>query len=818
MTPRNRHSYKKLVSLAMGGALVAAIAAPPTSWAQDASADDIKALTLPTNFIQVGGDYNSNESYKYGEYNGLYKQGITVLGDLSLAGGDGYGAGTGTMRYELSGADLGTNSGSLNASVSDQGRWNIGVGYDELRHALTNSYQTPFLGALGGNNFNVPGNFGVINTAYKPVGFKTAPGTNDLTAQQLNSFRTENIYSDRKNLSVTAGYRLTAHWDVKLDFNHLAQDGAKLLGVAGDQVNTPPGSTYTWAGQTPLVLPNPTEYATDTFKAAVDWLGTKSFATLSYYGSFFHDTYDSMSWSNPFIKAPATVPTGTLSGFPTDTISSFPSNQVNQINLTGGYDFSPSTRLNGGLSYARGEQDMAYPGTGNVGLTPLGVPDVSLHGVVDVTHLDLKLTNQSWKALTLAAGVKFNERDNKTPSNSYTYNNINQVATQTGTSVNAPMSNKTTQANVTADYQLSGRQHLRAGYEFDATDRWCNNAAANNAQGTLDAALTGSWAAYAQAQCAQVTDTKENKGILAYRLRASDSLNLSAGYSYSWRKANNANSTFYNPMQAVDNPVGSGSSAEGFEVLGFVSYFQASRHEQIVKAGANWQPGDKLSLSLNGRYTGDRYSDLTYGVQNSDSASASFDSTYVFNERRSVSLYATYQHGYRNLTNLYKVNSNPATATGLSGVAGETWTNTLGESDTTIGASARQDGLLAGKLSVATDVRYSLGNSTYNTAPFPGTDLQGNTCSAIYYLTCGSPPTIKNSTLRLRLYGSYDLGASGRGGKIFMTYTYQHLSSDDYFYNAYQYGYTPVALLPTNQQSPSYVMNAIFAGYRYSFR
>ena len=817
MKTRNRPLSKKLVSLAVRGALVAAIAAPPIASAQDAGTDDVKALTLPTNFIQVGGDYNSNQSDKFGEYNGLYKQGAKFLGDLSVAGGDGYGAGTGTMRYALSGTDLGTTAGSLNASVSDQGRWNLGVGYDQLRHQLTNSYQTPFLGAMGGDNFTLPGNFGVINSAYKPPGFKTAPGTNDLTAQQLNSFRSEDIYSDRKNFSLTAGYQLNANWDVKLDFNHLMQDGAKLLGVAGDQVNTPPGSKYTWAGQTALVLPNPTDYATDTFKAAANWLGTKSYATLSYYGSFFHDSYNSMSWNNPFIKAPADVPTGTLSVFPTDTISTFPSNLVNQINLTGGYEFSPSTKLNGGLSYARGEQNMGYPGSGNVGLTPLGVPDVSLHGVVDIKHVDLKLTNQSWKALALAAGVKFNERDNTTPSNPYTYNNINQAVTQNETSVNAPMSNKKTQANVGADYQISGGQHLSAGYEFDHTERWCNNAAANTAQGSLNVAVTGSWAAYTQANCAQVTDTRENKGTLAYRLRASDSLNLNAGYTYSWRKAN-ASSTFYNPMQAVDNPAGSGASGEGYEVLGFMSFFEASRHEQILKAGANWQPGDKVSLSLNGRYTEDRYSDLGYGVQDSNSASANFDSTYLFNERRSVSLYATYQHSYRNLTNLFKVSSNPATATGLSGVAGETWTNTLEESDTTIGASAKQDGLLAGKLSLATDLSYSLGNSTYNTAPFPGADLQGNTCSAIYYQTCGSPPTIKNSTLRLRVYGSYDLGASGRGGKLFMAYTYQHLSSDDYFYNAYQYGYTPATLLPTNQQSPSYVMNAIFVGYRYSFR
>jgi hypothetical protein len=205
-------------------------------------------------------------------------------------------------------------------------------------------------------------------------------------------------------------------------------------------------------------------------------------------------------------------------------------------------------------------------------------------------------------------------------------------------------------------------------------------------------------------------------------------------------------------------------------------------------------------------------------VQDSHSASANFDSTYIFNERRSVSLYVTYQDSSRNLTNLYKVTNSAATATGLSGVAGETWTNNLKESDTTIGAGARQDGLFASRLNLAVDLSYSLGNTTYNTSPFAGSDLEGNTCNSIYYETCGSPPTIKNSTLRLRVNGSYDLGKSGTGGKILMGYTFERLASDDFLYNAYQYGYTPATLLPTNQQSPSYQMSAIFVAYRYSYR
>jgi hypothetical protein len=113
------------------------------------------------------------------------------------------------------------------------------------------------------------------------------------------------------------------------------------------------------------------------------------------------------------------------------------------------------------------------------------------------------------------------------------------------------------------------------------------------------------------------------------------------------------------------------------------------------------------------------------------------------------------------------------------------------------------------------DLSYSLGNSNYNTSPFAGADLEGNSCSAIYYETCGSSPTIKNSTLRLRVNGSYQIA---KASTILIGYTYEHLTSDDFLYNAYQYGFTPATLLPTNQQSPSYNISAVFVAYRYSFR
>jgi hypothetical protein len=49
-------------------------------------------------------------------------------------------------------------------------------------------------------------------------------------------------------------------------------------------------------------------------------------------------------------------------------------------------------------------------------------------------------------------------------------------------------------------------------------------------------------------------------------------------------------------------------------------------------------------------------------------------------------------------------------------------------------------------------------------------------------------------------------------------YLYQRLKSNDYYYSAYQFGFTPTSLLPTNMQAPNYSVNTVFVAYRFSFR
>jgi MtrB/PioB family decaheme-associated outer membrane protein len=432
---KTEHLAVSVLTLAVQGALVAMFAVPlSAAGAEDET--DVATLTQPTNTVEIGVENVSQKSAKFGEYNGLEKSGADLIGNFNVRGGDAYRSfegGNGVNRWEVKGTDLGTTSRELSGTVSNQGQWNLGVSYDQLRHHITDTYQTPYQGAMGGNNFSLPASFGAIDvdTLGGPV---PGTGTQALTPGQVASFRTVSVYTDRKNTSFNAGYNFDRQWSVQFDYNRLDQSGAKLIGSGTDA--RPPGQGFEDA----ITLMNPTNYKTDTFDLSLQWVGDKGHLTASYFASIFKDGYDSVSWANPFwnsaIGGTVAPPPYLMNVFATP-----PSSNFHQLNLSGGYDFTSATRLAGGLSYGRNTQNSSFI---NDPLMLSALPQASLNGLVVTTHADLKLTTQTTKELALSAGLKYDERDNRTPSNTYeTFGTIGGDIV--GAAVNTPMSNKKTQ-------------------------------------------------------------------------------------------------------------------------------------------------------------------------------------------------------------------------------------------------------------------------------------------------------------------------------------------------------------------------------------
>jgi MtrB/PioB family decaheme-associated outer membrane protein len=778
-----------VLTLAVRGALAAMAVMPLAAMADDAAtaADQVN----PSNNVEIGGSYTSQDSAKFGEYNGLDKKGFNFNGAVNLRGGDSYGQGLGTKRWTINATDLGTTSREMGATMSDQGKWSLGIDYDELRHNITDSYRTPNSGTLGGNSDLIPSSFGTINTTVPGGTLSGAAAQQVLTNGQLQSFHNQDVYSQRENTSFSAGYNIDRQWNVKFDYKHIDQSGSKLISSGTDTGSL---DGYAYGGERVQVLLNPTKTKTDNFNLALNWAGDKGFFSAGYYGSLFHDDYNGLSFSDPFTTSTAkgTVP---ASGFPVDTMSTNPSNQFHQLNLTGGYFFDEKTKLVGGLSYAHNTQNESYTGSYTPG-TYLSGPG-SLDGKVDVKHVDLTLSNQTTEALNLSAGLKYNERDNKTASNWYTFYNLGGDKV---VAYNTPESYRHTEFNLSGDYKIDNRQHIHAGYEFDQMKRWCDNsvtAAQINAQ--LAAAGEATTTYYnSGTDCMQVPKSREDRLVLNYMLRASDAVSLRAGYSYGDRSAD-INPSFYNPMQGA-NP-----GLEGFEYNGFVAYFQGSRKENKGTLSVDWQATDKVSLGLSGKYAKDDYS-ASLGVQHGEQYSVNLDANFMLSEASSIDAYVTSQHRTRDLNN--DANGHPVDPLLLT--VTKDWTNNLTDDDLMLGLGAKQKGLMGGRLDLSEDLTYSLGKTDYTTAAGAGF-----TCSTGASTNCGSFPTIKAETTTLKLTGSYKVD---KASKVVLSYMYQHLNSNDpTYYQYYQQSYKG-STLPAYLTAPNYNQNVVFLAYDYSFK
>lgn len=766
-----------------------AVAVSGVLFSLSAQADDaeVKALTQPANSVEVGVVTPSKTSFKFGEYNGLNTSASRLIGGINVRGGTAYNSNElgGLERWSLQATDIGLSSGSVEFSASEQGVWSYKLGFDSLRHNLDGSYQTPYLGAIGSNLFTLPSNFGLAATA--------GAGTNVLTANQLAAFHNLDISSSRKNSSLSASLALDARNSLSFDFNHLAQNGAKLIGFGVAGVG---GAT----GEAVTVLPMPTSSKTDTVTVAWNWKGDRAHLTASYFGSFYTDDYDRVNFQS---FAGTAAYAGALQAMTTP-----PSNSFNQLNLQGGYALSPLTKLTGNLSYGRNTQNSAFV-TPETGLILAASPMTSLNGEVINTHADVKLTDRSYKDLTLSAGLKFDERDNQTTSYMQNFNAIS--GQHTALYPNTPLSNKKSQLELAGDYRIKAGQSTRIAYVHEDIERWCNSFAV----GTGYPAGTN---------CVTAQSSKDDRVEATYRLKANEAVDFRLGVGYSDRQTTTnpyAIASFISTNGAVPGPVPSpnltpkGQNAGDF--YGFYPFFSASRTQQSVKAQVNWEASDQLSVGLSTKYTQDKYGNETYGVQNGNSWSFNADASYAYQENGTFYAYATQQHRQRELTSLQRntVTVSAASATAIAIPATASWTNLLKDNDTTVGLGIKQIGLMGGKLELAGDIAYSLGTGAYGTVlNYSTTTTGGLSCSAEAINSCGQLPDIRSHFGQIKLTGSYQVD---KASKVTVRYAYQTLSSSDFYYNGYQYGFTPATLIPTNQVAPSYKANAIAVTLTHNF-
>jgi len=386
-------------------ALLLACATAPAAHAADAD-DPVRALTQPTNSLEAGGLYVTKDSSKFGEYNGLDKQGGYFIGNLQVYGGGGAES---AFRWRILAYDVGLDTRTIMGEVGDQGRWRVTLGYDQIPKRYADTFVTLWNGA-GSTSLTLPPGYpaaatrlAVTNTAGGILANwnniqspnATASGTGGGPAfvipANLHGFTAG---TDRKRYNAGASVVLGPGWEFKASARHEDKDGTKLTGV----------NIGRFTGVS-AILPEPVDNSHDQFDASIAYVDEKTTFTAAYYGSIFNNNVKLWTVENPGGNNAVMNNVARL--------QSWPDNQMHQLNLSGSYRFTPTTRLVLSGSYARLTQNDSFIDA------PAGstwvIPQSSANAKVVNTFVMARLTSRPMKELNVDVTYRYENRDNETP-------------------------------------------------------------------------------------------------------------------------------------------------------------------------------------------------------------------------------------------------------------------------------------------------------------------------------------------------------------------------------------------------------------------
>lgn len=671
-------------------AALAALVAAPAAYAADGDANLIRELTQPTSFLEAGLGYVTQDSFKFGEYNGLFRRGAFGIFNLDVRGGGTWDSNDAT-RWRIAGTDLGLEDRDFRAEYGQQGSFRVNIGYDELRRNRSDTYETPYLGVGTGTLTLPPGwikpivpqvsgsaiNFRALSpaTGLAPAlvgGVVTAPTAaqqatvNRIIAADVPAFNDVDLSTKRKSVDGGFSYEIDRHWELKVSAKHERKEGLKPLGAVTSQVN-----------EYATILPDPIDQTTDQYNVSLSYTAEKGFVQLAYYGSVFRNDVQSVTWQD------ANDPTKSA------TLASAPSNDFHQVLLTGGYNFSPSTKLVLNASYGRNTQNEAFVTLGQNNQFPVGFPASSLNGLVVTKAFNAKLTAKPAKGLNLVAAYKFDDRDNQTPVNTYLFQDANE-ARATGASAfnaalglpantlgsniniyaNRPYSKKVNQFDLDGNYQVARGQVVAAGYEYQQIDRRCD----------------GSWI-----NCADAPKSRENTARLEWRTNAIENVTTRLAYAYSERRVDYDENAFLAlvPMANVVPAGGATISAyqyllatgltgfgpvAGFplvpltgnaaifspnnnilpqalygsrnninEEVGMRRFNMADRNRDKLRGSVNWDANDQLSLQGSLEYNKDDYTHSMYGLRNAENWALNLEGSYAFSGDLTANVFYTHE-------------------------------------------------------------------------------------------------------------------------------------------------------------------------------
>jgi len=800
-----KSDQKRLVKRAtsvFGGAIAAMVFVPAAHAADDSNL--IRELTQPTNLIEIGALYVDKSSAKFGEYNGLDKSGGYFIGNFRLYGATNPDS---AFRWRVQGTDLGLDTRSVTGDVGEQGRYRITFGYDQIPRNYSDTYQTIWNGA-GSTSLTLPAGYPAAASRLAVTSTPAGLLSNWNNIQSPNATATTtgggpafvipalmhnvDIGTERKRSNVGVAAPLGLGWDFKASVKHEEKDGTKLTGV----------NMGGFSGVSAL-LPEPINSTTDQFEAAVSYADEKANLSIGYYGSLYRN--DTNLWTVENAGANNSVLNNVA------RLQGYPDNEMHQLNLSGGYKFSPMTRLLVTASYARLTQNEPFidPPAGSTWV----LSEKSANAKTINKFLLARLTSRPVKDLTVNAQYKYEDRDNQTPVATFLTTRGDSPGTSTQFS-NTPLNRRLQQFDLTGDYALGRGQAVKLEYERQEIKR------------TAD----GDESPF------KADKTYENSGRIEYRKTMADQLTGRLSYVYSERRVKEYEQG--NPQPTSPPPP---LPAADPALTGFEQFFLADRNRQKLRGLVDYQASDALSLQGAVDFNRDSYPSSQFGLKKSESWQLTLDAAYAANENLAINGFYTYESLKtqedslaiaRGLTTTILVPhvSGPPCAP-YTNVANtlpadyftdpcRQWSEEQADHVHTLGVGFKYTGLLSGRLVLLGDVNYARARTPINVSggTYYNTGIPSSPTGNVF--VAAQPfPDITSEMTDLRLTGIY---AVDRASAIRVAYWYRHLKSADWAYDAYTNSALGVLAIQNYIGpaivSPNYSVHVIGVSYIYRWQ
>ena len=384
------------------------------------------------NYVELGIGYNSKDSYKFGEWNGLREDGpFAVVGINWLSRSQGNDA----AYWRVNAAGLGLETRQLAGEIGVQGRWKLTGSADRLVRSELDSGRYIHQG-LGGSR---------LTLAPGCSGFASISAINAACLQPYKVEQGRDFY--RLGYSVA----LSDAWDFAVNYREDVRDGERGMGY------------ITNSGQALSVL-YPHDDSTQQVETLLSYASDKAQLQVGYSYSRYQNDVDALQLTNPIGATPTE-----------NRMSLAPDNQYHQLQATGALTLGKATRVTTKLSYGLGTQDQRFlPYSINGGGTDLALlPRRSLDGEVVKTLFDVSLTTRPNEASSLKLGYQYYDYDNRTPRAQYLYwgrdTGTAPTATTAFTRSSVPISSTEHKAVVDGDYYLSANTVLRGQVEYRQT-------------------------------------------------------------------------------------------------------------------------------------------------------------------------------------------------------------------------------------------------------------------------------------------------------------------------------------------------------------